>query len=650
MRSQFSPDPLVSLLRDTVVSLVRRDEVDLSSRQLAVFLTCYLDDVGKTVRGLAEELNVSKPAITRALDRLTDFDLVRRKIDPSDRRSVLVQRTQRGKAFLRETERLMTEANESKPAPPAAAGTELVEAGTKAGDNTLPFPSPNAAWNVATHLDLVLNGLTDHAILTLDLEGNVTSWNSGAERTKGYTSQEIIGRNFACFYTAEDQAAGLPQKALQFARQSGKYIEDGWRVRQDGVRFSASVAIQPFRDETGAVKGFVKVTRDMSSAREAREIAQQLQAEKQSNEMHQSRRLELVGQLTGGVAHDFNNLLTTIEAGHDLVMHMSSDKRLREILRVSKTAVDGSRKLIAQLLTFSGKQLLNPKPSNVCDLAKSLDVLAQRAVGGAVQIHWDLLADAPMASVDQGLFQNVLLNLIMNSRDAMPSGGTINVSVEKLSVFEGSPDFHGLPAGSYVVLAVSDTGAGMSEPVRLQAIEPYFTTKPVGKGSGLGLSQSYGFARQSGGTLLIESKEGCGTTIRVILPAIAKTPPPKTSRTILFVDDDPSIRQMAGMMLRVLGHTVVEAADGREALRIFRENQSIDYLFSDIIMPNEMNGLQLAAACKAINPKVGTLLASGYTRDTLRDFGDIPSDVAFLPKPYTLAEISGHFHAGNVLH
>ena len=643
METQRLSDPLVDLLKNVVVSMVRSDEVNLTARQLAVFLTCYLTDSVQNVRGLAQALDVSKPVITRALDRLEEFDLIRRKADPSDGRSVLVRRTLKGEEFLSSTRHIVAEASLCTREPPALPTGRRKPRDVVGSDNILPFPSAGGEWSVSSRLDLVLDGLTDHAILTLDMNGNITSWNSGAERTKGYCSGEILGKNFKCFYTAEDQAAGVPENALRAARENGKHSAEGWRVRKDGVLFWALIVIQPFTDECDVIKGFVKVTRDVSAAKEAREVARQLEVERQSNQMHQSQRLELVGQLTGGVAHDFNNLLTTIEAGHDLVMHVNNDKQLREILTISKTAVDGSRKLIAQLLAFSGKQLLNPKPSNICELAKTLDVLLQRAVGESVKIHWDLMDDTPVALVDQALFQTVLLNLIMNSRDAMPGGGSITVSVEKVSVPANSPQYQCLPADDYIVLAVRDTGSGMSEAVRLQAIEPYFTTKPIGKGSGLGLSQSYGFARQSGGTLLIDSGVGMGATVRILLPAIAQAHLPKTSKTILFVDDNPNIRQMAGMMLRILGHTVIEAANGREALQIFQENDAIDYLFTDIIMPFEMNGLQLAAACKAINPNIGTLLASGYPRDILRDFGDIPEDVSFLPKPYTLAEISSHF-------
>jgi PAS domain S-box-containing protein len=504
-----------------------------------------------------------------------------------------------------------------------------------------PRADAEEVWEISSNLDLMLDCLTDHAILTLDTAGNITSWNSGAQRTKGYSKEEILGQNFACFYTKADQESGLPMRALRLASESGKYEMEGWRIRKNGERFWASVAIQPLREADGKVRGFVKVTRD---------ISQRLQVEKLREELAQSQKQEMVGQLTGGVAHDFNNLLTVIEAGHDLVLNYSKDERIARVMEVNKGAVDRSRKLIAQLLAFSRRQVLNPKLSNIWDLIATLDVLIQRAVGEQIRLRWNLQPELPMVLIDQAQFQSVLLNLIVNARDAMPDGGWLTVFMENLSLTESNyaPPYD-VPAGDYVVLGVSDTGSGMSDDVRQRAIEPFFTTKEVGQGTGLGLSQCYGFARQSGGTIRIDSTKGKGTTVRIMLPsanAATAANQAKRQRTILFVDDDSSVRSLVGEMLRILGHKVVEAEDGRDALTQLHKDRSIDYLFTDIIMPNDMNGLQLMTAARAARPGLPTLLASGYPREVLRDLGNIPEDVSFIAKPYSLADLNAHISGG----
>jgi PAS domain S-box-containing protein len=504
-----------------------------------------------------------------------------------------------------------------------------------------PRAEAEEVWEIASNLDLMLNCLTDHAILTLDTAGNITSWNAGAERTKGYTKEEILGQNFSRFYTKSDQDSGLPLRALRLAAESGKYEMEGWRIKKSGEKFWASVAIQPLREADGKVRGFVKVTRD---------ISQRLQLEKLREELAQSQKQEMVGQLTGGVAHDFNNLLTVIEAGHDLVLNYSKDERIARVMEVNKGAVDRSRKLIAQLLSFSRRQVMNPKLSNIWDLIATLDVLIQRAVGEQIRLRWNLQPELPMVMIDQAQFQSVLLNLIVNARDAMPDGGWLTVFMENLSLTGSNyaPPYD-VPAGDYVVLGVSDTGCGMTEDVRQRAIEPFFTTKEVGQGTGLGLSQCYGFARQSGGTLRIDSVKGKGTTVRIMLPsanAAAAANLAKRQRTILFVDDDSSVRSLVGEMLRILGHKVVEAEDGRDALTQLHKDRTIDYLFTDIIMPNDMNGLQLMTAARAARPGLPTLLASGYPREVLRDLGSIPEDVSFIAKPYSLADLNAHISGG----
>ncbi len=505
------------------------------------------------------------------------------------------------------------------------------------------MPCEDVLANAASQLDVILNCIYDHAILFLDLEGNITSWNIGAEKMHGFTEAEITGRNFASFYLAEDVADDLPQKALAAARDTGRYKTQQWRLRKNGDRFRADILIHPVHDKLGDITGFVKITRDVT-------LQHQLDLSKE--DYNQTQKQEMLGQLTGGVAHDFNNLLTVIDAGHQLVAKYSDDSRISRVLEVNKVAIDKSRKLIAQLLAFSRKQVLKPTPTHINNTISVFDVLIEKAVGSNRSVQWNLAPELPQAAIDSAQLQSALLNLIVNARDATPDGGIIKVFTETKIL--KSPNFKvpsNVPAGRYIVLGVADTGIGMSEAVRERAIEPFFTTKDVGQGTGLGLSQCFGFARQSGGTLVIDSVEGRGTTVRIFLPALEVEEKPSQSdhRTILLVDDEFAIRSLVGEMLRGLGHTVVEAEDARDALQQLQTNASIDYLFTDIIMPNGINGLELLEVARSIRPGLPALLASGYPRDVLRNIAQLQDDVMLLQKPYTIDKLSGHIRAAGQL-
>jgi PAS domain S-box-containing protein len=489
-------------------------------------------------------------------------------------------------------------------------------------------------WDANAHLDAVLDSLVDHAVIGLDLGGRIASWNKGAERTKGYSAGEAIGRHFSCFYLPEDREAGLPGEVLALAAANGRHEAEGWRLRKDGSRFWASVVVQRLLDRDGVARGFVKVTRDATERKEM---------EKLREELHHAQKLEMVGQLTGGLAHDFNNLLTAIDASYQLVRHYAQDERIERVLEVNRVAIDRSKKLIAQLLAFSRKQTLVPKPSDINQLVLVFDYLLERSVGDSVRLRWDLQPDLPMVACDQGQLQSVLLNLVVNARDAMPAGGELTVFTEAVHLTASSvPPPHAVPDGQYVVLGVRDTGTGMPPDVWARAIEPFFTTKEVGKGSGLGLSQCYGFARQSGGTLTIETEEGAGTTVRVILPAGAQLPAARTADgglTILLVDDDAPVRTLMSEALRLHGYTVIEAEDAGSALDHLRREVPIDCLFTDIIMPGGMNGLELVKAARGVRPALPSLLASGYPRDVLRGLARLPDDTVFLPKPYSINDL-----------
>ena len=486
---------------------------------------------------------------------------------------------------------------------------------------------------------MLVQGVTDYAIYMLDVNGNIASWNAGGERIKGYRADEVIGRHFSCFYTTEDREGGEPAYALATALSEGKYEKEGWRVRKDGTRFWASVVIDPVFDDDGNLVGFAKITRDVTQRRqqaEALEIAQQA--------MLQAHRMEAIGQLTFGVAHDFNNLLTVITNSLDLISADNSDpQRVRRLVAVAQRAGERGSLLTRQLLAFSRRQTLNPESRDLNALLYSAESVLRRAVGDNVKIELSLSRGLGVVDVDVGEFEAAMLNLVVNARDAMPDGGRILVRTREHEVapsdaleLEGA----GKP-GRYVCVSVEDTGLGMTEDVRARATEPFFTTKDVGKGSGLGLSQVYGFAVQSGGYVDIDSAVGGGTVVRFYLPvrkgsSQSTAADGHTPTKILLVEDDPDVQLVTVEALRYMGYAVLTADEGAAGLEIIERDDDIDILLTDIVMPKGMSGVDLLHKARAIRPDIKVLLVSGYARGQLPT---IPEGCDFLAKPYRVEEL-----------
>ncbi|WP_223861575.1 hybrid sensor histidine kinase/response regulator [Geminicoccus harenae] len=356
----------------------------------------------------------------------------------------------------------------------------------------------------------LVQGVTDYAIFMLDPDGYVTSWNSGAAVLKGYRADEIIGQHFSRFYTEEDRAIDQPARALAAARERGHFEKEGWRVRKDGSRFFASVVIDPIH-ENGQLVGFAKVTRDITERRQAQEALEEAR-----EQLFQAQKMEAIGQLTGGVAHDFNNLLQAISGCLQMVERRVDDPRVREILVAGQQAIDRGARLTQQLLAFARRQPLHPERIDIGTTLRATSELLARSLRADIRLKMELEPDLWPIEADPTQFELALLNLAVNARDAMPDGGQLTIEGQNLSLAPGrDPD--GL-AGDFVRLRVIDTGTGMPAEVAARACEPFFTTKEVGKGSGLGLSQVYGFARQSGGAVRIETRPGAGTTIVLVLP------------------------------------------------------------------------------------------------------------------------------------
>ncbi|MBN8910777.1 MAG: PAS domain S-box protein, partial [Rhizobiales bacterium] len=495
---------------------------------------------------------------------------------------------------------------------------------------------------------LLVEGVTDYAIFMLDPDGTITNWNTGAERIKGYRANEIVGRHFSTFYTEEDRAQGKPQVGLATAAADGKFEAEGWRVRKDGSRFWANVVINAIRDSRGNLIGFAKVTRDATERREAEAALRRAQ-----EQLAQSQKMEGIGQLTGGVAHDFNNLLTIIIGNLDsLLRSLSGDTVDRDrIFRLARNAMQGADRAAAltqRLLAFSRRQPLVPKPVDVGRLVVSMSDLLRRTLGEQIAIESVLAGGLWQVNVDANQLEVSLLNLAINARDAMPDGGKLTIETANAYLDEqyAAQQAEVVP-GQYVVICMTDTGFGMTKDILARAFEPFFTTKDVGHGTGLGLSQVYGFVKQSGGHIRIYTEEGEGTAVKIYLPRIMSEEPASDeaasakalclggSETILLVEDEESVRAYSAEILAELGYRVIEAADGHAALRLLDLHPEIQLLFTDVGLPKGMNGRLLADEALKRRPDLKVLFTSGYTRNAIVHEGRLDPGVQLISKPFS---------------
>ena len=485
---------------------------------------------------------------------------------------------------------------------------------------------------------LLVQGVTDYAIYMLSPEGVVTNWNAGAERIKGYKADEVVGTHFSRFYTEPDRAAGLPEKALARARDEGRFENEGLRVRKDGSTFWSHVVIDAIRGDDGELIGFAKITRDITERREAA-----ITLEKTREALFQSQKLEAIGKLTGGIAHDFNNLLNVIVSGAELLSREHKSASSSKILDSIQRAAMRGATLTQQLLSFARQQPLVQDDFNLNMVIQKFEAILRRAVPPEVRLDLKLSDRPNLVRIDAVQFEAAVLNLISNACDAMPAGGTLVIRTESVNLAE--QQVAGAAAGHYLQVSVSDNGIGMPADVVARAVEPFFTTKPVGQGTGLGLSQAYGLVQQSGGALHIESEIGEGTCISLYFPMLnqedgggASLETNDGNDRALIVDDQPDVLDIAVEQFKSLGYDVYSANSGAEALAILRRTPNIDVLFSDVLMPG-MNGYELAREALTINPDIKVLLVSGYAAPELApQFGDT-SQFQLLAKPYRMSEV-----------
>jgi PAS domain S-box-containing protein len=486
---------------------------------------------------------------------------------------------------------------------------------------------------------LLVQGVTDYAIYLLDTQGRVSNWNIGAQRIKGYLPSEIVGKHFSQFYTEEDRAAGEPQNVLDTVKREGRVEKEGWRVRKDGTRFWAHVIVDAVRDDNGELVGYAKITRDITERREA-----QQELERTREVLLQSQKMEAIGQLTGGIAHDFNNLLMAVLASLELMRkRLPEDAKLHSLL---ENAVQGAKRgtlLTQRMLAFARRQELKQEAIDIPNLVRGMTELLQRSLGPSVTIETRFSLVTKPVLADPNQLEMALLNLAVNARDAMPDGGQIVIATREEIVRIGN----GLKPGLYMCLSVSDTGVGMDEETLRRATEPFFTTKGVGKGTGLGLPMVHGMAVQSGGSLKLKSRPGEGTTAELRLPIAALAPRPvpvpraapesiaaQPSLLVLAVDDDFLVLTNTIAMLEDLGHTGIEASSAAEALRILNE-EAVDLVVTDQAMPH-MTGAQLADAIKKEWPDLPVIIATGYAEMEPGFAADLPR----ISKPFTERDLA----------
>lgn len=540
-------------------------------------------------------------------------------------------------AALRESERTLEAKVGERTAELAAANAKLIKQAEEREQTEGRFQ----------HL---VEGVTDYALFMLDPSGIVTNWNTGAERIKGYRAEEIVGQHFERFYTIEDRTTNLPARALEQARREGKFEQEGQRVRKDGSRFWASVVINAIRNRQGDLIGFAKITRDVTERHLAQEALQRAQ-----EQLVQAQKMEGIGQLTGGVAHDFNNLLTIIignlESLERAVNRLPAG--YEGLLRPIDHAMRGAQRaasLTQHLLAFARRQPLDPKPFDVGRLVTGMSELLRRTLGEQIAIESVLAGGLWRVHVDPNQLEVAILNLAVNARDAMSGGGklTIETANTYLDEIYAATQSEVVP-GQYVAISITDTGMGMPPEVQRHAFEPFYTTKDIGQGTGLGLSQVYGFVKQSGGHVKIYSEVGEGTTVKLYLPRLhsddssiadeLNEPAPRagSGQLILAVEDDHDVRAYTCGILRELGYVVLEAETGAAGLQMLERYPEIALLFTDVGLPGGMNGRQLADEARKIRPDLKVLFTTGYARNAIVHDGRLDPGVVLLPKPFTYA-------------
>lgn len=514
----------------------------------------------------------------------------------------------------------------------------------------------NLAWSVA---DQVAGALTraqmvqvqqrlstaveqsEQSVIITDTQGNIIYVNPAFERTSGYSQAEALGQNPRLLKSNQHDAAFY---AEMWATISAGEVWQGQFInkKKNGTLYTEEASITPVRDENRVIVSYVGLQRD---------VTRELQLEAQ---YRQAQKMEAIGRLSGGVAHDFNNLLVVINGYSELLLsrHLDTASPLRKYVEEIMKAGERAAGLTQQLLAFSRKQILQPKALNLNETVAHTEKMLRRLIGEDIDFVTYLEPALGKVKADPGQIEQIILNLGVNARDAMPRGGKLIIETDNVEFDETYISQHAeVKPGHYVMLAVSDTGMGMDAATKMRIFEPFFTTKDQGRGTGLGLATVYGIVKQSGGDIWVYSEVGQGTTFKVYLPRVDEVmprlgPPERPAapaggdETILLVEDELMVRTLARQVLELGGYTVLEAEHGQAALRLAQQHPSIHLLLTDLIMPGGLTGRELAEQLEPLHPETKVLYMSGYTDDAIVHYGVFTSEVHFLQKPFTPLALS----------
>jgi PAS domain S-box-containing protein len=495
-----------------------------------------------------------------------------------------------------------------------------------------------------SRLALIIDSSED-AILSKDLNGMITSWNRGAEHIYGYTPEEVVGKHISLLAPSDrpDEISEILQK---IARGESTEHYESVRVTKDGRHLNVSISVSPLRDAAGNIVGASAIVRDVTAQKRT------------EGQLRQAQKMEAIGRLAGGVAHDFNNILGIINACTEFLRDRI-DPASEPSLYVDniKKAIERGTALTKQLLAFSRTSAIQPRVLDLNERLKDISKLLRPLMGDDVEILIASKSPSAVVEADPGQLDQIVVNLAVNARDAMPRGGKFILETGAVKFDEAFAEQHqAMEAGKYVVLAVSDTGFGMDEATMSRIFEPFFTTKELGKGTGLGLATVYGIVKQSAGHILVYSEPGQGTTFKIYLPSadhkigIGATPEPEAvsqkrqGTTILLVEDDEIMRGLTRQLLQEHGYTVVEADDGKSAFEWVQSHPGpIDLLLTDVVM-RRMSGPELVERLHASHPTLKVVFMSGYTGELIAQREVLKRGITLLEKPFSRTALLNTIH------
>ncbi len=486
---------------------------------------------------------------------------------------------------------------------------------------------------------------SEDAILSKDLNGIITSWNRGAERMYGYAPEEVIGKHISLL-TPDDRPNEISEILKKIVKGESTEHYESVRVTKDARHLDVSLSVSPLRDVAGEIVGASVIARDITAQKRA------------ESQLRQSQKMEAIGRLAGGVAHDFNNILGIVNACAEFLRDRIDPASEPSVyVENIKKATERGRSLTKQLLAFSRTSVIQHSVLDLNERLRDISKLLRPLLGDDVEILIVPKSASAVVEADPGQLDQIVVNLAVNARDAMPRGGKFILETTAVRFDEEFAEQHqAMPAGKYVLLAVSDTGSGMDEATVSRIFEPFFTTKELGKGTGLGLATVYGIVKQSSGHIMVYSEPGHGTTFKIYLPSadhkigLASKPeaeavgPKQHGTTILLVEDDEIMRSLTRQLLQEHGYTVFEADDGKSALEWVRSHSGpVDLLLTDVVM-RRMSGPELVEKLRASHPTLKVVFMSGYTGELMAEREVLKRGITLLEKPFTRTALLNTIH------